>query len=150
MSLPPADVRVGRDRARLRALSAVVLLVVAVIAVAGFVVTRQVVHDQEKRLLKQRADEAGLALTGATGGIQNTLSALAATAALKKASPSEFSALATPLTQGDNGFKSAALIRTGATPTVAAVAGRSIGDVGTIRAAAINQAIAKQNATGAI
>src|SRR3954454_8646730 len=105
MSLPPADVRVGRDRARLRALSAVVLLVVAVIAVAGFVVTREVVHDQEKRLLKQRADEAGLALTGATGTVQNALSALAGTAALKNASPSAFSAFATPLTRGTSGFK---------------------------------------------
>src|SRR3954465_9971972 len=110
----------------MRALSAVVLIVVAVIAVASFVVTRQVVHDQEKRLLKQRADEAGLALTGATGSIQNTLSALAATAALKKASAGEFSALATPLTQGKNGFKAAALIRIGAVPTVVASAGRTI------------------------
>jgi len=127
-----------------------VLLVVAVIAVAGFVVTRQVVNDQEKRLLKQRADEAGLALTGATGGIQNTLSSLAATAALKKPSPSEFSTLVAPLMQGDNGFKAAALIRTGATPVVVASAGRTIDDVGAVRAAAINQAIAKQGATGAL
>jgi len=150
VSLPPVDARVGRERVHLRALSAVVLLVVAVIAVAGFVVTRQVVHDQEKRLLKQRADEAGLALTGATGGIQNTLSSLAATAALKKPSPREFSTLVAPLMQGDNGFKAAALIRTGATPVVVASAGRTIGDVGVVRAAAINQAIAKQGATGAL
>jgi len=134
----------------MRALSAVVLLVVAAIAVAGFVVTRQVVHDQEKRLLKQRADEAGLALAGATGSIQNTLSSLAGTAALKNASPAAFSSLATPLTQGKSGFKSAALIRTGATPTVAASAGRSIGEVGAVRAAAISQAVAKQGLTGAL
>src|SRR3954452_2746402 len=134
----------------MRALSAVVLLVVAVIAVAGFVVTRQVVHDQERRLLKQRADEAGLALAGATGSVQNSLSSLTATAALKNASPAAFSALATPLTQAKSGFKSAALIRTGATPTVAASAGRSFGEVGAVRAAAISQAVAKQGLTGAL
>ena len=150
MSLPSSDVTVGRKRAHLRALSSVVLLVVALIAVAGFVVTRQVVHDQEKRLLKQRADEAGLALTGATAGIQSTLSSLAATAALKKADPTAFAALAKPLTLGKNGFKSAALISAGATPTVVASAGRSITDVGAIRAAAISLATAKQGATGAL
>src|SRR3954467_11660900 len=108
----------------MRALSAVVLLVVAVIAVAGFVVTRQVVHDQEKRLLEQRADEAGPALAGAAGSVQNTLSALAGTAALKNANPASFSALATPLTQGKSGFKSAALIRTGSAPPAGATPGR--------------------------
>ncbi len=134
----------------MRALSAAVLLVVAAIAVAGFVVTRQVVHDQEKRLLKQRADEAGLALAGATGSISSTLSSLAGTAALKNASPAAFSALATPLTQGKAGFKSAALIRTGPAPTIAANAGRAIGQVGSVRAAAISQAVAKQGLTGAL
>lgn len=135
---------------RLRPLSFVVLLVVAAIAVAGFITTRQVVHDQEKRLLKQRSDEAGLALTGATSSIQSTLSALAATAALQKADPAKFDALAKPLTLGKTGFKTAALISTGDTPTVVASAGRAISDVGPVRAAAIHQAVAKQGITGAL
>ena len=92
MSLPPADVRVGRDRARLRALSAVVLLVVAVIAVAGFVVTRQVVHDQEKRLLKQRADEAGIYLSSALATVNGNLSSINSAAALSKFDSSKFAA----------------------------------------------------------
>src|SRR3954452_11172260 len=126
MSLPPVDVRVGRERARLRALSAVVLLVVAVIAVAGFVVTRQVVHDQEKRLLKQRADEAGIYLSSLFAGINGTLSSIESAAVSTKFAPSTFATTNTPLTTATNGYRTVALIRTTPTPEVAAIAGAPI------------------------
>ena len=70
---------VGRQ-ARLRPLSSVVLVLVAALGIGGFISTRQVVGDQEHKLLKQRTDEAGLYLSSALSSVEGTLGALAATA----------------------------------------------------------------------
>jgi signal transduction histidine kinase len=150
LSLPPADVRVGSARLRLRPLSFVVLLVVAAIAVAGFVVTRQVVHDQEKRLLKQRSDEAGLYLSSAVGSVQGTLSSISAAAALSHNDPEKFRAGNAPLTKLPTGFKTIALVRTTPTTTVLASAGNPVTALGDAQMTAIRQAQAKAGITGAV
>ena len=124
MSLTDASVVSSRRRLRLRPLSFVVLTLVAAIAIAGFVVTRQVVRDQEHRLLKQRSDEAGLYLTSAIGTVQGTLSSIAANAALSHDDPAKFTAANAPLTKLPTGFKTIALIRTTPTIGVVAVAGK--------------------------
>jgi len=151
VSLPPADVRVGRDRARLRALSAVVLFVVAVIAVAGFVVTRQVVRDQEKRLLKQRADEAGIYLSSALATLNGTLSSIDSAAASTKFDPTKFAASNTPLTKAAGGYKTVALVRTSGSPTVVAAAGAPLSALGPEQSAAVTSAVQKSSSsTGSV
>ena len=149
MSLPPADVRVGRQRARLRALSAIVLLVVAAIAVAGFIVTRQVVHDQEKRLLKQRADEAGIYLSSALESIDGTFASISSAAAASKFDAAQFQARNTPLTKATGGFKTLALIRTTPSFAVAASAGNPLTTLTPEQTAAITLAAKKAGVTGA-
>ena len=148
MSLTDASAVSGRRR--LRPLSFVVLGLVAAIAIAGFVVTRQVVRDQEHRLLKQRSDEAGLYLSSAIGTVQGTLSSIAANAALSHDEPAKFVAANAPLTKLPTGFKTIALVRTTPTIGVVAAAGKQLAPFGAVQTKAIQQAQAKIGITGAV
>ena len=153
MSLPdvqPPDPAVRRSSVPLRALSVVVLLVVAAIAISGFVVTRRVVSDQEQKLLKQRTDEAGLYLSSLIGSVSTELGSLASTAAATKVSPAAFDNATKLLTSVPGGFGSVALVKTGATPTVVASSGHSLGDFGPVRTAAVTEAAKKTGFTGAL
>jgi signal transduction histidine kinase len=149
VTLPASDVRPG-TKAHLRPLSYVALLAVAAIAVAGFLVTRQVVHDQEKRLLKQRADEAGLYLSSAIGSVTGTLSSVSASAALSNDDRAKFIAANTPLTKVPTGFKSIALVRTTPTVAVVATAGNPIAALDSAAMSAVHQAAAKVGITGSV
>jgi signal transduction histidine kinase len=140
VSLPAADPTSRGQRLPLRPLSFAVLFLVAAIAVAGFVVTRQVVRDQEHRLLKQRNDEAGLYLSSAINGIGGTLSSIAGAALLSHEDPVKFQQAATPLTQAKGGFKSILLMRTTPVPAVIASAGLPLGGVADVQAKAALQA----------
>jgi signal transduction histidine kinase len=151
--VPTTDVQApapARRSRRLRALSVVVLVVVAAIVVAGFLVTRQVVHDQERKLLKQRTDEAGLYLSSLIGSVSTELGSLASTAAATKVSPAAFKSSTRLLTAAPGGFGSIALVKTGATPTVVASSGHDLKDLGPIRTAAVTEAAAKTGLTGAL
>ncbi len=73
--MPVATPDGGGRAFALRTVSAVALvLALAVTAVASWA-TRVVVHDQEHRLLKERAGEVGLLLTSAIGAIPSELAA---------------------------------------------------------------------------
>ena len=140
------DAEPVRRAPRVRLLSLAVLLVVAGIAIAGCLVTRQVVSDQEKKLLRQRTDEAALYLSSAFGGVQSVLSSAAATAAVNHADPQSFMAAAAPLTasaKNPQGFTSVALVRTTPTPAVVATAGAPIAAIGPERTAAVQTVVAK-------
>jgi signal transduction histidine kinase len=135
----------------LRLLSAIVLLVVAAIAVAGWVVTRQVVADQERKLLKQRADEAGLYLSSVVGSVQTELASLTSTAAATHESPDAFRRSTKLLTSLPSGFGSIALVRVGAVATVVASSGAPFTEgFGTARTQAVQEAAAKTGLTGAL
>ena len=67
----------SRKRAPLRLVSIAVLVGVGVLALAGCLLTRGVVADQERKLLQQRTEEAGVTLGGALGAVQTQLSSLA-------------------------------------------------------------------------
>jgi signal transduction histidine kinase len=132
-------------------LSAVVLLIVAAIAVAGSVVTRQVVHDQEKRLLKQRADEAGIYVSSALATINGSLASIESAAASTKFDPTKFAATNTPLTKATGGYKTVALIRTTPTLAVAATAGAPLAALTPEQAGAITSAVHKATtSTGSV
>lgn len=148
-----ADFATMRRQSRLRWLSVAVLVVVSGLAVAGCLVTRNVVSDQEHKLLKQRAEEAGLYLSTAISSVQTELSSLAATAAATEESPSAFSQATKALTSLPNGFKAIALVNVAPAPTVVAASGDLISsDLGPVRNAAINHAVdaSKTSFTGAL
>lgn len=135
------------SRLRLRPLSAVVLLVVSVLAVGGCLVTRQVVGDQERKLLKQRTEEAGLYLSSALTAVEGTLGSLAAAAAGDGGAPA-FTAGARLATKEPNSFTTIALVGSKGTPRVIASGGAVVGDLGSARAAAVRQAVAAEKAKG--
>jgi signal transduction histidine kinase/CheY-like chemotaxis protein len=61
-------------------LPAVVLVVLCAVAVAGFVATRHLVDDHERRVTAERAGEAALFVSSSIGGTSSTLDVLAAAA----------------------------------------------------------------------
>ena len=65
-----------RRAARLRPLSLLVLVVLAAASLGAFAVSRQVVNDQEQRLLAERADEVKALLSNALLGIDSSLQVL--------------------------------------------------------------------------
>jgi signal transduction histidine kinase len=136
---------------RLRPLSLLVLLVVAVMAVGGFVFTRHVVSDQEHRLLKQRTDEASLYLSSLIGSVRTEFSSLAGTAAATNADPNAFRRSTKLLTSVPGGFATLALVRTSGTPAVVAQSGTPIpAALDGTRAAAIQEAVSKAGLTGGL
>jgi hypothetical protein len=64
---------VGERRLPVRTSSAVVLMVLVLVALVGSLETRSIVHDQEHRLLRERAAEVGLLLTSAISTVPATL-----------------------------------------------------------------------------
>jgi len=141
---------VEKPRPRIRLLSAAVFLIVAGLAVAGFFVTRQVVNDQEHKLLKQRTDEAALYLTSVFNTVQSETSSIAATTAVHGADPKAFAADNRLLTSIPNGFKTIALLRTQPSLQLVAVAGTPIDSFGAVRGAAADAAVRKATPTGAL
>jgi signal transduction histidine kinase len=141
------NVRVPRALPRLRPLSIAVLLVVTALAVAGCLVTRQVVADQEHKLLKQRTEEAGLYLSSALGAVEGTLGSLA-TAAVGPGGPSAFMTSASLAAKVPNSFSTIALVSLAGTPTVVASGGIPIADLGSTRLAVVQQAVAAEQAKG--
>ena len=136
------EVAVTARTRRVRFLSLAVFLVVAGLAVGGSLGTRQVVSDQERKLLHQRTDEAALYLSSVFGSVQGEMSSIAATAALSKADPKAFAADNLLLTKVPQGFTSIALVRLGPPTELVATAGTPITDLGSVRATAVNQAYA--------
>ena len=146
-----ADFATMRRRSRLRWLSVTVLLVVSGLAVAGCLITRNVVADQEHKLLKQRTEEAALYLSTAISSVQTELASLAASAAVTKESPQAFEQSTKLLTALPGGFKAVALVHTGTPPTVVASTGSGLeGGLGDVRVGAITKAVAKATPTGSL
>jgi signal transduction histidine kinase len=140
-----------RRRSRLRWLSVTVLLVVSGLAVAGCLITRNVVSDQEHKLLKQRTEEAALYLSTAISSVQTELASLAASAAVTKEDPGAFAQSTKLLTSVPGGFKAVALVRTGSTPSVIASTGSGLDQgLGPVRTAAVTKAVAKLGPTGSL
>lgn len=138
-------------RVRLRPLSLLVLLVVAVMAVASFVFTRHVVDDQEHRLLQQRSDEAALYVSSLIGSVQSEFSSLAGAAAATNANPAAFRRSTKLLTSLPGGFATIALVRTAGTPTVVASSGLPLpATFAGERQAAVRAAVARTGQTGAL
>ena len=146
-----ADFATMRRRSRLRWLSVAVLFVVSGLAVAGCLITRNVVSDQEHKLLKQRTEEAALYLSTAVSSVQTELASLAASAAATKESPSAFEQSTKLLTAVPGGFTDVALVHTGTPPTVVASNGTDLaGGLGDVRTAAVTEAIQKVGLTGSL
>ena len=146
-----ADLATIRRRSRLRWLSVAVLLVVSGLAVAGCLITRGVVSDQEHKLLKQRTEEAALYLSTAVSSVQTELASLAASAAATEESPSAFEASTKLLTSVPGGFTSVALVSAGPPPTVIASSGSGLDNgLGDVRTRAVSTALAKVGLTGSL
>jgi signal transduction histidine kinase len=126
-------------------------LVVSGLAVAGCLITRNVVADQEHKLLKQRTEEAALYLSTAISSVQTELASLAASAAVTKESPQAFKQSTKLLTAVPGGFKAVALVTTGATPSVIASTGNGLEQgLGAARTAAVIKAAQKLGPTGSL
>ena len=138
-------------RSRLRPLSIVVLLLVAGLAVAGCLVTRQVVADQEHRLLKQRAEEASLYLSTAVSSVQTELGSLAASAAATKEDPAAFERSTQLLTSVPGGFSRVALVSATDPSHIIAATGDGLGRSLTgPRRTAVQTAVDKIGLTGSL
>jgi signal transduction histidine kinase len=146
-----ADFASMRRQSRLRWLSVAVLLVVSALAVAGCLITRDVVSDQENKLLKQRTEEAALYLSTAVSSVQTELASLAASAAATKESPAAFEESTKLLTSVPGGFNSVALVNAGPPPTVIASTGAGLdGGLGDVRTGAVTTALSKVGLTGSL
>jgi signal transduction histidine kinase len=140
-----------RHRSRLRWLSVIVLLVVSGLAVAGCLITQDVVSDQEHKLLKQRTEEAALYLSTAISSVQTELASLAASAAVTKESPEAFEQSTKLLTSVPGGFKAVALVDNGTPPMVVASTGSGLdAGLGAVRTAAVTEASQKTGLTGSL
>ncbi|HEU5035207.1 MAG TPA: ATP-binding protein [Mycobacteriales bacterium] len=136
---------------RLRALSAIVAVVLVALAVAGCLVSRRVVADQEHKLLKQRADEASLYLSAALSSIETQFAALAATAAATHEQPAAFERTAEPLTAAPGGLTAVALVSAQPPFRVLAHTQNAFGTgLGASREAAVATAVQKHDPKGAL
>ena len=135
-------------RKRLRMLSLAVFLVVAGISVAGALVTRDVVNEQESKLLKQRTTEAGTYAGSLISGlIQPPLGALAAAVGSAEDEKAAFDKSAEALSET---FGSIALVSAADTPKILASAGSAIPSLTPERVDAIQRALASQTGAGAL
>ena len=101
----------SRLRLSLRPVSLAVLIGLAALSVAGLLATRGVVSDQESKLLTQRTEEAGVALSSALSGIQTQLSSLGAVyAAGGNSASGGFEQSASLLTKAPGGFSTIAIV----------------------------------------
>src|SRR3954451_11876607 len=140
----------SRFRLPLRLVSVAILVGVGALAIAGCLLTRGVVADQERKLLKQRTEEAGVTLGSALGAVQTQLSSLASTYSEANNDSTAFRGSATLMTKAPGGFSSVALVKQGATPKLVTVAGAPLADFPAPAAAAMNTAVAKAGLTGTI
>lgn len=140
----------SRFRISLRPVSLAVLIGLAALSVAGLLATRGVVADQETKLLKQRTEEAGVALSGALNGVQTQLSSLGAVYVASGRSAAGFQRSASLLTKVPGGFSSIAIVKPGATPTIVAQVGKPLTTLPSTSVAAISTATAKAGLTGTI
>jgi signal transduction histidine kinase len=127
---PPARRGSNRSPVRLSLVAAVILLL---ISAAGAATARSVVSDQEHRLLKERAAEAGLVVSSDFGSLSSTLDSYGTIAILEKGDPAEFTRVVGQANgSGEGAGGAVALVRTApAGPTVVASVGKSlpVGDV---------------------
>jgi signal transduction histidine kinase len=136
------------SRSRLRVLSIAVFLAVAVITVVGALLTRDVVADQEKKLLKQRTSEAGTYAGSLFSGlIQPPLGALASAVASGPDDAAAFEKNAPAVAQT---FGSVALVSNGDTPRVLSSVGTPIPSLTEGRIAAVRKAVNAQAGAGAL
>jgi signal transduction histidine kinase len=136
------------SRPRLRLLSIVVFLAVAGLAIVGSVVTRDVVDDQEQKLLEQRTTEAGTYAGSLISGlIQPPLGALASAVGSAEDPMAAFDKSAAAL--GET-FGSIVLIRSGDAPKVLATAGTEFPGLTPERLDAIERAASNQVGAGAL
>lgn len=136
------------SRSRLRALSLAVFVIVAALAVAGALVTRNVVNDQESKLLKQRTGEAGTYAGSLFSGlVQPPLGALAAAVASGSDETAAFEANAPAVAET---FGSVALVSAGDNPRVLSSIGTAIPTLTPERIAAVRKAVNAQSGAGAL
>ncbi|HET6818864.1 MAG TPA: HAMP domain-containing sensor histidine kinase [Mycobacteriales bacterium] len=150
MSEPEESSPSSRLRLSLRPVSIAVLIGLAALSVAGLVATRGVVADQETKLLKQRTEEAGVALSGALNGVQTQLSSLGAVYAASGRSATGFRNTAGLLTKAPGGFSSIAIVKPGSPPTVVTQVGKPLPAVPAEAAKAISTAMTKAGLAGTI
>jgi signal transduction histidine kinase len=140
----------SRLRLSLRLVSVAVLVGLGALSLAGCLLTRGVVADQESKLLKQRTEEAGVTLGSALGAIQTQLSALGSTFASTNNSATAFQRSATLLTKAPGGFATLAVVKQGSPPKLVSVAGASLSELPAPAVTAMNAAVAKAGITGTI
>jgi signal transduction histidine kinase len=139
-----------RTPLQLRSASVLVLIGVLALAVGGFFATKGVVADQERKLLKQRTDEAAVYLSSALSSIQTKLSAAATSAAVAHSDPAQFAATNASLANPKTGFGTVALVSMQPTPHVVAAAGVPIDALTPTRLVAITRASATKLTTGSL
>jgi signal transduction histidine kinase len=136
-------------RKRLRMLSLAVFVIVAGIAIAGALVTRDVVNDQERKLLKQRTTEAGTyAGSLFSGAIATPLGGLASAVAAG-GSAGEVAAFEKSAGAVTQLFEGVALVSAGDSPKVLASVGAPIESLTPERIDAVRRAVAAQAGAGA-
>ena len=87
---------VKTHKAPLRLLSVLVFVALAATSVGLSIVVRDIVHDQQKKLLHERTTEGGTVLSTVFGGTQSALTTLAATAHPRVGATGRFTAAARP------------------------------------------------------
>src|SRR4051812_2094533 len=140
----------SQKRPTLRLVSIAVLVGVGGLSLAGCLLTRGVVADQESKLLQQRTEEAGVALGSGLGAVQTQLSSLASAFASTNKDTKVFQQAATLMTKAPGGFSSVAVVKQGATPTIVNVAGAPMSALPAPAVAALNTAAAKSGPAGSL
>src|SRR3954447_20675116 len=140
----------SQKRPALRLVSIAVLVGVGGLALAGCLLTRGVVADQESKLLQQRTEEAGVALGSGLGAVQTQLTSLASAFASTNQDTKAFQQTATLMTKAPGGFSSVAVVKQGATPTIVSVAGAPLSTLPAPAVAALNTAVAKAAFAGTL
>lgn len=125
---PEAATAVQVDEKRMRApgtaLTIAVVLLLAASAVGSAVIAHVVVRDQERRLLRERAAEAGLVVGSSFSSVQSTLASLGTIALSTSSSPDAFVKAAAP--QATSASGGVALVGSSPNgPVVLAAAGRA-------------------------
>jgi signal transduction histidine kinase len=140
----------SRLRLSLRLVSVAVLVGLGALSLAGCLLTRGVVADQERKLLKQRTEEAGVTLGSALGAVQTQLSSLGSTFASTNFSATAFQRSATLLTKVPGGFATLAVVKQGSPPKIVSVAGAALPELPAPAVTAMNSAVTKAGLTGTI
>jgi signal transduction histidine kinase len=91
-----------RVRVRLRLISVVTLIVLGGAVVASSLVVQNVIRDQERLLLQERAGEAASVLAGAFAGVQDSLELLGTVALTNQGRPSTFASAARSVLNASN------------------------------------------------